>query len=580
MKKILLIILVTIINAYSLNKIIYISPLPGSKYINPQNNIIIGFREPVLLSASEIVNNLVISGSSGRNYEGKIILTEDNRKIIIKPLSNFQKGETVTVEFSGSFAAAVRSIIKEKRYSFSVDNNENKWFPGYSMEKEIPTGQFNFPDVPAMNVTVNNNPSVGFIFSAPWFINTYLLISTRFGLPHWYQEQVRFNADFKKQPNGDITYFSNTEQKFIELNTTYDILKTYSCGNGYATDVHELRILNNGHSLLMAYDPREVDMSQVVPGGHPRASVTGLIIQEIDNDTNVVFQWRSWDHFLITDALHEDLTDSVIDYVHGNAIEADSDGNLMISSRHLDEITKINRITGNIIWRLGGKNNQFTFINDTVKFCYQHAIRRIANGNITLYDNGNYHIPQYSRALEYQLDEVNKTAALVWQYRNNPDIFGVWGGYVQRLPEGNTLISWGGAGTALTEVTAGGIKVFEASFPSGYYTYRAYKYDWSGGPVAVNSQTGFIPSEFIMEQNYPNPFNPVTNINFSVPVSAFVKISVFDALGREVSVLVNQEILPGRYKTEFDGSLFSSGVYFYRISTGEMSQTKKMVLIK
>ena len=79
--------------------------------------------------------------------------------------------------------------------------------------------------------------------------------------------------------------------------------------------------------------------------------VVGLIIEEQDENKNVVFQWRSWDHFKITDATYDiDLTDSVVDYVHGNAIEVDDDGNLLISSRHMDEVTKIDRQTGEIIW--------------------------------------------------------------------------------------------------------------------------------------------------------------------------------------------------------------------------------------
>src|SRR5204863_4868205 len=136
----------------------------------------------------------------------------------------------------------------------------------------------------------------------------------------------------------------------------------------------------------LSYDPEPVDMSKIVPGGDPNAIVTGLIVQEVDNDGAVYFQWRSWDHFQITDATHEDLTAHNIDYVHGNAIEYDNDGNLLISSRHMDEITKIDISNGDIIWRMGGRNNQFTFIGDPTGFSHQHAIRRIANGHVTLFD--------------------------------------------------------------------------------------------------------------------------------------------------------------------------------------------------
>ena len=142
-------------------------------------------------------------------------------------------------------------------------------------------------------------------------------------------------------------------------------------------------------------------MSQIVPNGKTNALVTGLIIQKINSEKEVTFQWRSLDHMLITDATHEDLTADRIDYVHGNSIEVDSDGHIIISSRHLDEITKINTVTGAIIWRLGGKNNQFSFVNDTAKFSHQHSARILKNGNLFLFDNGVFHTPQYSRAVEY-----------------------------------------------------------------------------------------------------------------------------------------------------------------------------------
>ena len=220
-------------------------------------------------------------------------------------------------------------------------------------------------------------------------------------------------------------------------------------------------------------------MSKIVPNGNPYAVVTGIIVQELDQAKNVVFQWRSWDHFQITDNTHEDLTAATIDYVHSNAIELDGDGNILLSSRHLDEITKIDRSTGNTIWRMGGKNNQFTFVNDSIGYSHQHAIRRLANGNFTLFDNGNFHTPPFSRAVEYQVDEVNKVATLVWQYRNNPDYVSVAMGYVQRLSNGNTLIGWGATNPSVTEVTSDGKKVYEMSLPDQVVSYRAFRYQWN-----------------------------------------------------------------------------------------------------
>ena len=83
-----------------------------------------------------------------------------------------------------------------------------------------------------------------------------------------------------------------------------------------------------------------------------------------------------------------------------------------------------------------------------------------------------------------------------------------------------------------------------------------------------------------MNQNYPNPFNPSTTIKFELPQSAIVRLSVYDMLGREVSVLVNERRNAGVHEVKFDGSNLASGVYFYRLTAGDFVQSKKLVLVK
>ena len=170
-----------------------------------------------------------------------------------------------------------------------------------------------------------------------------------------YYKQVGRTTDFKLLSNGDLSYFDYNTTQFYEMNQNYMTIDSFACGNGYQTDPHDLRLLNNGHRLLIGLDPQIVDMSKIVPGGNTSANVIGIVVQELDQKKNVVFQWRSFDHFLITDATHEDLTAATIDYVHPNALDVDYDGNILLSSRHMDEITKIDRNTGGIIWRWGGE---------------------------------------------------------------------------------------------------------------------------------------------------------------------------------------------------------------------------------
>jgi hypothetical protein len=104
----------------------------------------------------------------------------------------------------------------------------------------------------------------------------------------------------------------------------------------------------------------------------------------------------------------------------------------------------------------------------------------------------------------------------------------------------------------------------------------------------TNLNTG-IPDKFSLYQNYPNPFNPTTKIKFDVAKSSpliplqrgkFVKLVVFDLLGKEVETLVNEQLAPGTYSVDWDASAFPSGVYFYKLSAGDFTDTKRMVLIK
>ncbi len=99
-------------------------------------------------------------------------------------------------------------------------------------------------------------------------------------------------------------------------------------------------------------------------------------------------------------------------------------------------------------------------------------------------------------------------------------------------------------------------------------------------PIGITQISSEVPKEYTLFQNFPNPFNPSTKIKYQVPINGFVKLIVYDLLGREVAVLVNEQQKPGTYETEFNASNQSSGVYFYKLQTEKYSDTKKMVIIK
>lgn len=114
----------------------------------------------------------------------------------------------------------------------------------------------------------------------------------------------------------------------------------------------------------------------------------------------------------------------------------------------------------------------------------------------------------------------------------------------------------------------------------GYTAYSNTSFDTTLNVTGITSN-GEIPIEFRLEQNYPNPFNPVTKIKFDIPQSLQnVKLAVYDLLGRQVAMLVDQQLQAGKYEVELDGNRLSSGTYFYRLKAGSFTEIKKMILIK
>lgn len=312
------------------------------------------------------------------------------------------------------------------------------------------------------------------------------------GEPVYYQPLTTITSsnDFKKQPNGLLTYFapvSADNVSYAALNNKYQLVKEYRAANDpetgqeYTIDNHDMQILENGNALILIHDTKTIDMSRMAPGGSEEASVIGCVIQEIDEDNNVVFQWRSWDYIDIRDTVVP-LDNDPLRYVHCNSIEEDNDGNFLLGSRNLNEITKIDSQTGEIIWRMGGRHNEFDF-DIFSRFSFQHDVRRLPNGHLTAYDNA-IEGARFSRGVEYAVDENTKFVEEVADFENTPQTHGKFMGNMQRLPNGNTLIGWGTSSwPVLTEFDAQGEKILELSNDANLVSYRAFRFPWQGYPT-------------------------------------------------------------------------------------------------
>ncbi len=851
----------------STNKYQYIYPVPNSEMVSSKTNIIIRFGENI--NRSTISPGLIsVNGSISGAHNGNFILSDDNQTLVFNPSLPFVYNETIFVLLESGIKTISNTLLPECTFSFTIVKGQvtqgNTTDFGNINNISIPKTSFSTNDYlppPTIKVDSVNNPSSGYIFLATWdrnapnhlYANYIFVLDSAGGIV----DSIRINGapfDFKIQPNGYLSYakgdFSGIvpgtgeQLRHYVMDSTFAVVDSFQMKNGYETDFHEFLYLPNGHAMMMSYHKIPYDMSKVVAGGQPNATLVIDVIQEQDREKNVIFEWRDLDYIPITNSTNSpdssdvDLTQQQVHYATLNGFDLDNDGNILASFRELSEIMKISRTTGEILWRMGGKSTEFTFSgehSENYPFYYsrQHNVKKLPNGDISIFDNGDLY--KNSRAAEYTVDEVGKTATLVSEFRypaSSGKISSALAGDAEKLPDGGWFVCYGGIYPSpisplqhnIVESHSDGSLALVITLPQGILAYRAYKLPWKElvqrpfdffdnlaegnnypdnnhpkntgiiihydslnnqqymgatleripyGPVnpvftdeapiiypvsvlyknfagiktqkaifnvdlskyteikhpgstsfymrdsvnhtftllptsydnvnnkimatvrnfgeivfgepdvtpganvplpfeparydtvnvlvydslyvkwtgqglydsfrvqvsedstfntvlidstlksslmaiynltdttyywrvsaMVNSVSGVwtdawsfkvdttsttvgvedpgntIPQKYYLSQNYPNPFNPASIINYEIPKSSLVTLKVYDVLGREVATLVNEEKQAGRYNVTFNASKYSSGVYFYRITAGDFSQIKKMVLLK
>ena len=234
--------------------------------------------------------------------------------------------------------------------------------------------------------------------------------------------------------------------------------------------IHDLIVEPGGSYWVMCDETRTMDLSAL--GGVANAQVTGTVIQHLNADGTVLFEWSPFDHFLISDLDPADRAGANVNWTHGNALDLDVDGNLLVSFRSLSEITKIDTRSGAVMWRLGGRRNEFS-VQDTPMpaFSRQHGMRVTGPGRLMLLDNLGE--TSGSRAERYAIDEAQRTARLVEAYTPSTSVTALLGGTTQDLPAGRTLVSFGSGGR-VEEYDASGKVDWRIEGNAGY-VFRAQR---------------------------------------------------------------------------------------------------------
>jgi hypothetical protein len=274
--------------------------------------------------------------------------------------------------------------------------------------------------------------------------------------------------------------------------SSYNVIATVHAANGLYTDFHELNLTSQGTALITTYRTRPADLSGL--GGVRDGTVLSGVAQEIDIASGApVFEWDSLDHVPVTETMHRFVPSDKqdFDYFHINSIGVANDGDLLISARNTCTIYKVDRRSGEIKWRLGGKRSDFAVDSDAV-FWWQHDVRVHQPGVLSIFDDGASPAKErQSRGILLQFDTGTMRASLLRAYTSPQHPLAVNQGSMQVLPDGGAFIGWGSQ-PCFSQFNAAGDQVLSGQFPRGDWSYRAFTQNWSGlpdqAPVAVASR--------------------------------------------------------------------------------------------
>src|ERR1700690_454973 len=393
-------------------------------------------------------------------------------------------------------AGALGALVVEACTSASPSGGSPGSSPGGSPPPVARRRYRSRPDLTAPPVDVASpvgSVAPGFVFITPnnGKAPDGLLMTDNAGKPVWIRPDTgSYAATFRPAVYGGkpvLTWWEGATNggygsgQLVIVDDTPTELLPIGAGQGRKADIHEFQITPQQTALLLT------DQGVPIPAGAtpPPYQNWDCIVVELDIQTGaVLFEWHSADHI--------DPSESVLpapgtagspiptgtpfaapppggsaatpavpvyDSVHANAIELDTDRHLLVSARNTSTIYKVDRSTGNILWRLGGKKSDFK-MGDGASFGLQHDPRRHADGTLSIFDDGT---AGPSRGIVLNVDEVAMTASLVKEYPHPHGKFAMSQGNMEILPNGNVFVGWGSTGYA-SEFSTDGQLQFDADF--------------------------------------------------------------------------------------------------------------------
>jgi Arylsulfotransferase (ASST) len=465
-------------------------PSAGTPTASPQTQISFRGADPAELGA------IKVTGSRTGFHRGRLERHSDGNGASFLPTRPFDPGELVTVRAASPLvgerhgAVTFRTAVFRPKLAAAAAGGGGSSSLGDSSFHSV--GGFHPPAIKVL--TRKKGRAKGDIFLAPKSGQRAAMITDDSGKLVWYHPAPHgFRIyDFRRQRyhgKQALTWMewrscSSSDCAVGQIyDTSYRPVASVRAGNGYAADFHEFGVTSNGTAYLIINQPVAADLRSV--GGPKNGPMYDSIVQKIDIVTGLVlFEWHA--------SGHVPLSESYLRYRHGtfdpyhvNSIYEESNGDLLISARNTSAAYEVDPSSGNIVWRLGGKKSGFKF-GHGARFLAQHDVRRVKNGNITIFDNefgaGMGHGP--SRGLVLSVDMKHHSAKLVRSLHRKTSVRAASQGNVQGLPNGDYFVGWGGLSPYYSEFDRKGHLVYDAQFFNTVgNSYRAFRFPWHATPA-------------------------------------------------------------------------------------------------
>ncbi len=481
-------------------------PSPGTISAGPKTQISLrGARRSRL-------GTIRVTGSRSGRHRGRLRAHSDGQGASFVMPRRFRGGERVTVRTglplrgtsNGDYTFRVARIPKRVTIqNLILENIDAKLVRRFHSRRDLAP--------PFVNVERHTGASSpGLLFLSPKSKKDQKqagpMIADNAGQPVWFQPLPGIQAatDFRTQTYKGkpvLTFWRGTSRQgigvgeMVVLDQSYRVIRRIRTANGFRPDLHEFKITPQGTAIIITYPVVRTDLRKVK--GARKGLAVDSVIQEIDLDTGLVeFEWHSLGQIALTETFSRPQPSrrAPFDYAHANSVNLDTDGNFLLSARNAWTIYKIDRGTGNILWRLGGKKSDYKLPPDA-RFAWQHDAHRRSDGAITMFDNEAFPpIRKFSRALALRLDARTKTATVVGALVHPRKLLTATQGNQQTLPGGGAMVGWGSQRN-LTEFDAAGNVVFGAALSLGFESYRTYRLPWVGLPrtrpkVAAKDEPG------------------------------------------------------------------------------------------